>query len=182
MYLSVFDRRRWRLARSRAAVAVVLRPGREGDEVLLTERARRRGDRWSGHVSFPGGRSEPGDADAIATAVRETREELALDLAGCEVGRLSAHLTLEPHSRWPMAIDPVLFRVVGDPELRPNVEVAEAFWVPLPALFSGRHDARRPWRLGRVTLSMPAWRWRRWVIWGLTYGMLRELQRRGDPS
>ena len=64
----------------RAAVAAVLRPGSNGPEVLLIRRAEHPNDPWSGHMAFPGGREDPCDADLFGTAVRETLEEVALDL------------------------------------------------------------------------------------------------------
>ena len=55
----------------------------EGDpEVLFIKRAGRAGDRWSGHTALPGGKRDPEDADDLAAAVRETKEEVGLDLTG----------------------------------------------------------------------------------------------------
>ncbi|KAI9246531.1 hypothetical protein BY458DRAFT_560571 [Sporodiniella umbellata] len=48
-------------------------------EVLFMKRASREGDRWSGHVAFPGGKDEPGESD-LETACREVWEEIGLDL------------------------------------------------------------------------------------------------------
>ncbi len=74
-----------------AAVLVLLYPDGEGDaRVVLIERTTGDGHH-SGEVSFPGGKSEPGDADAAVTALREASEEVALDpvAAGVRVvGRL----------------------------------------------------------------------------------------------
>jgi len=54
---------------------------RHGDpEVLFIKRATREGDKWNGHVALPGGRRDPEDEDDLATAVRETIEEVGIDL------------------------------------------------------------------------------------------------------
>ena len=49
-------------------------------EVLFIKRASRSGDRWTSHVAFPGGGREPQDAKDVSTSMRETREEIGLDL------------------------------------------------------------------------------------------------------
>jgi 8-oxo-dGTP pyrophosphatase MutT (NUDIX family) len=49
-------------------------------EILFIKRATRTGDRWTGQIAFPGGGREPNDGDDCATGVRETREEIGLDL------------------------------------------------------------------------------------------------------
>jgi 8-oxo-dGTP pyrophosphatase MutT (NUDIX family) len=60
----------------RAAIFILL-TRRAEPAVLMIERAQR-GDPWSGHMAFPGGRIEAGDADARAAAYRETREEVGI--------------------------------------------------------------------------------------------------------
>ena len=78
----------------RAAVALILRIGGAGARtelhVLLIKRATYVGDPWSGHIAFPGGRHEPSDATLEHTAIREAREEVAIDLSrhGRVLGRM----------------------------------------------------------------------------------------------
>jgi 8-oxo-dGTP pyrophosphatase MutT (NUDIX family) len=63
-----------------AAVLVLLYPDDAGDaRVVLIERPTHDGHHHSGEVSFPGGKAEPGDPDAVATALREATEEVGLD-------------------------------------------------------------------------------------------------------
>ena len=56
-------------AERRAAVAVVGRSGPSGDELLFIHRAEHPLDPWSGHMAFPGGMVDPGDADPLAAGV-----------------------------------------------------------------------------------------------------------------
>ncbi|MCP5115359.1 MAG: CoA pyrophosphatase, partial [bacterium] len=77
-------------AKGRAAVAIVLAGPEEELRLCFILRARRRGDRWSGQMAFPGGRWEKVDASPVAIAERETLEEVGLVLDGAErVGTLS---------------------------------------------------------------------------------------------
>lgn len=50
-------------------------------EILFIKRAGRVGDRWSGHIALPGGKRDPLDVDDRAAAIRETKEEVGLDLS-----------------------------------------------------------------------------------------------------
>jgi 8-oxo-dGTP pyrophosphatase MutT (NUDIX family) len=104
-----------------AAVLVLLYPDEDGlARVVLTERSSRDGHH-SGEVSFPGGKSEPEDADLIATALREAAEEVALDpdVAGVRVVGL-----LEPF--WIPVSDYAVTPVLAVAERRPRLEAAPA--------------------------------------------------------
>ncbi|MDH3300322.1 MAG: CoA pyrophosphatase [Acidimicrobiia bacterium] len=119
----------------RAAVAAIFRPGADATELLLIQRAERLGDPWSGQMAFPGGRTDPTDASPESTAMRETREEIGLELgpdhavgtlAELDGGRATNRLVLvSAHAYW----------LDGEtPSLSPNYEVADTVWVPLPHL------------------------------------------------
>jgi len=68
-----------------AGVLALLYPGSDGEaRTVLIERATHDGHH-SGEISFPGGKAEPGDADLVATALREAAEEVGLDAAAAGV-------------------------------------------------------------------------------------------------
>lgn len=163
----------------RSAVAAVMRfdrgPGRP--EVLLMERAERDGDRWSGQVSMPGGREEENDPCLVDTAIRETREELGVDLtAGARlVGRSESVRAVARGGLLPMTITPYVFELRGEQPIVPSAEVASWFWMPLDLAASGEIDGRYEWKIGPVPLQMPCWRWEGRVVWGLTHRMLRRM-------
>ena len=162
-------------ARSRAAVALVLRPPRrtaEGPRVLLIRRAIVEGDPWSGHVAFPGGRVDPADGGPRHTAEREAAEEVGLDLASAErLGRLD---DLAGRSI-PIVVSAFVYGLAEAPPLHFSREVVAASWVPFSDLLDpARHVSERFDYQGHV-LEVPA------IdtgigpgppLWGLTYRFL----------
>jgi 8-oxo-dGTP pyrophosphatase MutT (NUDIX family) len=163
----------------RAAVAALLRFPRGGAEVLLMQRAEHPEDRWSGHVSFPGGRWDGGDADLRATVVRETREEVGIDLDASArlLGVLQPLRAIARGRFLPMTITPFVFEQVREQGLVLNAEATGAFWLPLDAARRGALDDRYEYRLGPLPLTFPCWRYQGHVVWGLTYQMLHDLFR-----
>jgi 8-oxo-dGTP pyrophosphatase MutT (NUDIX family) len=161
----------------RAAVAAVLRQNGPGLELLFILRAEHPRDPWSGQMAWPGGRVDEGDSDPLATALRETREEIALDLERDAelLGTLSEVRTHLRRGPGPMSVVPFVFGLTGDPHLTPNSEVQETRWVPLPFLLDRRNRGRMVWTRSGVPLVMPCYRFEGRVIWGLTLRMLDEL-------
>jgi 8-oxo-dGTP pyrophosphatase MutT (NUDIX family) len=162
-----------------AAVAAVLRESGPVTELLFIHRAEDPDDPWSGHMAFPGGRVESNDRDALAAAVRETREEVAIDLErhGRLLGRLSDVVAMARGQRLDMVIVPFVFELRRDLELRPNSEVQDAIWVPVEVLSDPRYQSTIPWRYGSSDLELPCVRYAGRVIWGLTHRMVVELLR-----
>jgi 8-oxo-dGTP pyrophosphatase MutT (NUDIX family) len=116
-----------------AAVLVLLYPDASGEaRIVLTERVSYDGHH-SGEVSFPGGKAEPGDADAAATALREATEEVGLDpdAAGVTVvGALDPVFIPVSDFR----IDPIVAAAAREPAMRPNpTEVARILTPPVAA-------------------------------------------------
>lgn len=167
-----------------AAVAAVLRPGPYGAEVLLIRRAEHALDPWSGHMAFPGGRYDRGDETLLATAVRETREEVGLDLQAHAtlLGALDALPAIARGKPAGLVIAPFVFALEREVELAPNHEVVEALWAPLARLASGEHAAVVEYQLDGQTLELPGWNVEGRIVWGLTYRMLHSLLELVQPA
>jgi len=155
--------------RRRAAVAVVLHDA-PSPRVLLMKRAERPGDPWSGHISLPGGRYQLGDGDLRITAIRETREELGIDLEGTRLlGKLEP---LHPRSSGPTGIEVTPFAFATEVALEPvcGPEALAAFWLPLDLAASGALDGT--YTYPATSAAFPSWTYEGHVIWGLTRRIL----------
>ncbi len=165
-----------------AAAVLIPMVQREGLNVLLTQRTDHLHDH-PGQVSFPGGRAEPEDADAVATALREAEEEIGLPPRHVDVlGALPTYTTGTG-----FVVTPVVALVTPGFTLKPDpFEVAEIFEVPLSFLMTPANHRRHRFDFGggtRQFLSMPyevageGGMHRRYFIWGATAAMLRNLYR-----
>lgn len=162
----------------RAAVALVLRPDAGGrPELLFIERARHPADPWSGHMAFPGGRVDPGDAGPRGAAERETLEEVGLPIAAAErVGRLDDLEGRRAGREDGLVISGFVYFLERPGPVRPNYEVAEAFWVPLAKLLDPErgtfyaHPIAAERRFPGILVGRPE----RHVVWGLTYRFLQD--------
>ena len=162
-----------------ASVLVALVERESGVTVLLTQRTAHLRDH-AGQISFPGGRAESGDADAVATALREAEEEVGLARRHIEViGSLPGYRTVTHYDVTPVvALVRPPFTLALDAH-----EVSAAFEVPLAFLMAPAHHQRHAFKFAgqpREFISMP---WPRpeggepYFIWGATAAMLRNLYR-----
>ncbi len=155
-----------------SAVLAPLYDDGHGVEVILTRRA------WhlrshTGEVSFPGGGEEEHDSDLVATALRETHEEIGLDPDAVEiVGELDHLSTVTSRS----FIVPYVGVIEGRPEVEPDPnEVDAVLHVPLAELLLP--EVYREERWGFRGLDRPIWFFELVgdTVWGATAAMLRDL-------
>jgi 8-oxo-dGTP pyrophosphatase MutT (NUDIX family) len=157
----------------RAAVAAVLHEEPGEPRVLLMKRIERAGDPWSGHISLPGGGYHASDASLLETAIRETREELGIDLSSARL--LGSLPPLHPRAAGPFGIEvtPFVFATETAPDPVCGPEALSAFWLPLSLAASGALDELYTYPSSQS--SFPSWRYEGHVIWGLTWRILGEL-------
>jgi 8-oxo-dGTP pyrophosphatase MutT (NUDIX family) len=160
-------------ALARAAVLVAVTDGPEPG-VILTQRTEHL-RRHAGQIAFPGGRIDPEDEDAVAAALREAEEEIALPrTAVTVVGTADRYRTSTGFD-----ITPVVGVVPPDLVLVPSeAEVASVFEVPLRFLLdpANQVEASAPWQGRERHFHEIRWGERR--IWGATAAMIVNLSRR----
>ena len=173
--MSIMERREYHAALGRtvrpAGVLILLVDRGDQLNVVLTQRTAHLYDH-AGQISFPGGRQDAGDADIIATALREATEEIGTDSSQIQiVGTLPQYVTVTAYEITPVVARSPPQKYVCDP-----FEVAYAFEVPLTHLLD-----EKSWR--RDTFMREGQRREYWAvpfneryIWGATAGMLRTFR------
>lgn len=174
-----FERSRPASPESLAAVGLILKQTeiRSDVEILLIRRAERAGDPWSGQMGLPGGRFDPADADEYSTVLRETREEVGLDLKTYSdlIGRLDDTPATARSKATGLVIAPYVFALRQEPPLSLNYEVAEALWAPLGPMIRGEIDAVTEYLVDDESYALPAYSVQGRIVWGLTYGIIQNL-------
>jgi 8-oxo-dGTP pyrophosphatase MutT (NUDIX family) len=157
-----------------AAVLVPIVLRKEGPTVILTRRATHL-SKHAGQISFPGGRADEGDENAVATALRESQEEISLDPNLVDViGSLTTYVTVTQYS-----VTPVVGLVEPAFDLRPEVgEVSEIFEVPLDFLLDQANRKKHSGFRNGVERFWYAIPFGEYYIWGATAGMIKDLSDR----
>lgn len=162
-----------------AAVAIILCAAtNESPDIQLgfIERSAREGDPWSAQMAFPGGHLDPVDTDLKAAAMRETLEEIDVDLGVADyLGPVDQQFAAPRGPRLNMIIEPHVFALPAVPPSKPNYEVAEVVWAPLADLMSNRWHDTETKPLGDTPTVFNGYRLPRGhFVWGLTYRMLKS--------
>ena len=155
-------------------VPIVNRP--EGPTVLLTQRTAHL-NKHAGQISFPGGGVEAQDAHHVATALRETEEEIGLHHRHITLlGRLSMYETSTAYGVTPVVgwVEPP-FELVVD-----SFEVAEVFETPLSFILDRRNHVKETAMRDGVQRWFYVMPYQGRRIWGATAGMLVNLAIRLD--
>jgi 8-oxo-dGTP pyrophosphatase MutT (NUDIX family) len=129
----------------------------------------------AGQVAFPGGRTDPGDTSALATALRESQEEIGLDPALVSpLGYLDCFETISGY-----CITPVVASIASQAQLYPAPdEVAEVFEVPLAFLLEPNNLRRYTMEFRGHQRPMVEFLHGGHRIWGATAAMLLNLLQR----
>ena len=160
--------------RLETAVSLILTPGPHGFEALFIRRAVREGDPWSGQIGLPGGRREPGDADRLATALRETAEEIGVELTADSLLGPLDDLHPSASSLLPsVVISPYVFGLRSRPKTILSDEVEGVLWAGLSDLAA--REARTVVKVRGIETEVPCFLRGDAVIWGLTYRILKSL-------
>lgn len=161
--------------RNHAAVAMLLKQGDRGIETLFIRRTEHRDDPWSGNLAFPGGKIEEQDGDSLETAIRETQEEIGVNLARAD---LMGQLDDIAGAYLPVTVSCYVFLMPEyESEMILNGEVRETFWFPLKELGNPErhHKARVDWHDAvRVVPGIDLMGNHGPVLWGITYRLVMQ--------
>lgn len=156
----------------KAGVLMLLYPGEGRWWVPVIRRSTYRGIH-SGQMALPGGKVEAKDTDIIATALRETHEEIGVEVGRNQVLGTLSDIYIPPSN---IIVTPVLAVQPVKPAYQPEPnEVAEVVDIQLNDLLDAKNMAVLEVGSGkRAPLHAPAYMIREKIIWGATAMMLSE--------
>jgi len=158
-----------------AAAAVLIAVTDRADPGVILTRRTDTLSRHAGQVAFPGGRIDPGDSDAIAAALREAEEEIALPRTAVTViGAADRYRTITNFE-----VTPVIGVVAPDLVFVPaSAEVAEVFEVPLGFVLDSANHVEATVEFQGRNRHYYEITWNGHRIWGATAAMIVNLSRR----
>ncbi|MEW6145506.1 MAG: CoA pyrophosphatase [Thermodesulfobacteriota bacterium] len=153
-----------------AAVMMILNEGTGGLSMLFIKRPESDIDAFSGHMAFPGGKLKEGDESKLDTAIRETYEELGIDLytSGRVLGELDDINPYNPRAE-NYIVTPFLSTLKEEVPIVPNLyEVEASVWVPVKHLKDERNFTVRLRERDGVLVEDYVYSFEKYIIWGMT--------------
>lgn len=161
-----------------AAVAMVLREGPGDTEILFITRATHPDDPWSGQIAFPGGRFEPEDDNLCETVIRETLEEINLDLRQHSLmGSLDELAGRRANQPAGIIIACFVYWIEpGSPvTLKPNYEVAKTQWIKLSHLLDKANATELKFEFSEKPFPAIRFPDNDVALWGITLRFIQPL-------
>ncbi len=159
-----------------AAVMMVLKEVEQRYSLLFIKRPNNERDPFSGHMAFPGGRMESGDKSKDQTAVRETREEVGIDInqSGRILGSLDDVIPNNPRAR-NYIVTPYVSLLNEEVTMSlDSTEVEKTFWIPLSHLIDDKNTETRMRDRGGRMVKDYAYHYEGHIIWGMTGRILHH--------
>ena len=160
--------------RGHAAVAMLIKEGPSSPEVLFIIRAEHDRDPWSGNIGFPGGRLNDTNESPRQAAIRETFEELSVDL---RPERYLGRLDDLYGATLPVLVSCFVYHLTEPVTLQPNHEVDSTFWCPLEKLLEPERQQHRTFFYHGEERTHPVVELlepHQPLLWGITYRLIRS--------
>ncbi|MGB9125034.1 MAG: CoA pyrophosphatase [Nitrosotalea sp.] len=155
-------------AKSKLAAVMIIIFGNE-PMLLMTERPKTM-NYHAGEISFPGGMWKEADGDLLGTAIRETSEELGIEISrSLVIGQLKTVTTLNSG----FTITPFITILDELPSIIPNSEIASVLRIPLFSLLQTIEDDKDPSH--KSILEMYTFKFNNHLIWGASARMLKQI-------
>ena len=159
-----------------ASVMMILKESGQNYSMLFIKRPESEKDPFSGHMAFPGGRMEKGDSSKLETAIRETYEEVGINITQSAriIGALHDVNPNNPRAR-NYVVTPYLSVLNEEVTIIPEAkEVETTVWVPMYHLVDDRNkEIRIRERDGRQVEDY-AYNYEQYLIWGMTGRILHQ--------
>ena len=159
-----------------AAIMMILKQRDPGYSLLFIKRPDNERDPFSGHMAFPGGRMELDDNSKLDTAVRETLEEVGINInrSARVLGALDDVNPNNPRAR-NYVVTPYLSILEEEVDITPDAnEVEKTIWVPMHHLVDDKNtQVRIRVRDGREVKDY-AYNYDQYLIWGMTGRVLHQ--------
>jgi 8-oxo-dGTP pyrophosphatase MutT (NUDIX family) len=156
----------------RGAVAVLIKEDSEDLWLLMIRRSENPRDPWSGQMAFPGGHADPRDRTLLDTAIRETSEEVGINIREQEF--LGCLRNVQPKNA-PMIVAPFLFLQLREVHPVTSREAREVLWIPMSFLLNPKNVSSLSVSIGDREIRMGCYLYLDHTIWGLSFRIIREI-------